>query len=59
VKPICTSKKQYRQLLDAHVTELAVLQRMHYASDRYGLPMAYPEVSAKRRRELQAIRKQL
>jgi PPK2 family polyphosphate:nucleotide phosphotransferase len=37
VKPVCTSKKQYRKLLEAHVDTLSQLQRLHYASGRYAL----------------------
>ncbi len=37
VKPVYGSKKQYQQLLHAHVEALSSLQRLHYASDRYAL----------------------
>ena len=46
VKPICKSKKQYQELLDAHVTELATLQRLHYASDRYALLLIFQGMDA-------------
>jgi hypothetical protein len=37
VKPVCTSKKQYRKLLEKHVDALSKRQRLHYASGRYAL----------------------
>ena len=37
VDPVAKSKKHYRKLLGEHVSELASLQRLHYASDRYAL----------------------
>ena len=36
-KPVCKSKKQYRELLAEHVGRLSALQRLHYASNRYAL----------------------
>jgi PPK2 family polyphosphate:nucleotide phosphotransferase len=41
VRPICQSKKQYKKLLKEHVAELSSLQRLHYASDRYALPLIF------------------
>jgi polyphosphate kinase 2 (PPK2 family) len=37
VKPVCTSKKQYRKLLEEHVDTLSKQQRLHDASGRYAL----------------------
>ncbi len=37
VKPVCTSKKKYRKLLEEHVDSMSKLQRLHYASGRYAL----------------------
>ena len=35
--PVYQSKAQYHKLLGTHVEELSVLQRLHYASNRYAL----------------------
>jgi hypothetical protein len=35
VKPVCNSKKHYKELLGEHVGRLTTLQRLHYASNRY------------------------
>ncbi|MBA3815777.1 MAG: polyphosphate kinase 2 family protein, partial [Parachlamydiaceae bacterium] len=35
VKPLYKSKKQYQKILQDNVRELAKLQRVHYASNRY------------------------
>ena len=37
VKPIYKSKKNYHKLLEAQVTALSALQRLHYASNRYAV----------------------
>jgi PPK2 family polyphosphate:nucleotide phosphotransferase len=41
LKPVCKSKKQYRELLEEHVEELSSLQRLHYASGRYALLLIF------------------
>ena len=41
IKPFCNSKKQYKQLLEAHMEELNSLQRLHYASSRYALLLIF------------------
>ncbi len=41
VKPVYTSKKEYRKILDKQVEELSDLQRMHYASNRYALLLIF------------------
>jgi len=40
-KPICKSKKKYRELLADHVEQLSALQRLHYASNRYALLIVF------------------
>ena len=46
VQPYCASKEQYQQLLDEHIEQLAVLQRRHYASDRYALMLIFQGMDA-------------
>ena len=46
VKPFCTSKKQYKKVLVEHVEELSSLQRLHYASNRYGLLLIFQGMDA-------------
>lgn len=46
VKPFFTSKKQYHDLLGKHVDELASLQRLHYASNRYALLLIFQGMDA-------------
>jgi PPK2 family polyphosphate:nucleotide phosphotransferase len=41
IKPFCNSKKQYKQLLEAHMEELNSLQRLHYASSRYAFLLIF------------------
>lgn len=41
VKPVYTSKEEYRELLGKHVTELSSLQQLHYASNRYALLLIF------------------
>ena len=40
-KPICKSKKKYRELLADHVEQLSALQRLHYASNHYALLIVF------------------
>jgi len=40
-KPICKSKKKYKELLGDHIKQLSALQRLHYASDRYALLLIF------------------
>ena len=46
VKPICRTKKRYQKLLRDHVAQLTVLQRLHYASDRYALLLIFQGMDA-------------
>jgi len=41
VKPVYTSKEEYKELLEKHVTELSSLQELHYASNRYALLLIF------------------
>ena len=41
VKPFCESKDQYQELLEKHVEKLSLLQRLHYASNRYALLLIF------------------
>ncbi|MGO8676076.1 MAG: ADP-polyphosphate phosphotransferase [Limisphaerales bacterium] len=46
VKPFCKSKKRYQTLLEEHVEALSSLQRLHYASNRYALPLIFQGMDA-------------
>jgi len=46
VPPVYKSKKQYHHLLENHVEELASLQRLHYASNRYALLLIFQGMDA-------------
>ena len=46
VKPFYDSKKEYKELLDAHVDELSALQRLHFASNRYALLLIFQGMDA-------------
>jgi PPK2 family polyphosphate:nucleotide phosphotransferase len=46
VKPFCKSKKQYQKLLGEHIEELASLQRIHYACNRYALLLIFQGMDA-------------
>jgi PPK2 family polyphosphate:nucleotide phosphotransferase len=46
VKPICSSKKQYKKLLEKHVGQLTSRQRLHYASDHYALLLIFQGMDA-------------
>ena len=46
VKPICKSKKRYRELLGEHVEALNALQHLHYASNRYALLLVFQGMDA-------------
>ena len=41
VKPVYTSKEEYKELLERHVTELSSLQQLHYASNHYALLLIF------------------
>jgi len=45
-KPLCTSKKKYHELLDAHVQQLSILQRLHAASNKYALLIIFQGMDA-------------
>lgn len=46
VKPAYGSKKEYQQLLARQVEQLAALQRLHYATDRYALLLIFQAMDA-------------
>jgi PPK2 family polyphosphate:nucleotide phosphotransferase len=45
-KPICSSKKKYEELLEAHVANLSARQRIHYASGHYALLIIFQGMDA-------------
>jgi PPK2 family polyphosphate:nucleotide phosphotransferase len=45
-KPVCKSKKHYRELLADHVAQLSELQHLHYASNRYALLIIFQGMDA-------------
>jgi PPK2 family polyphosphate:nucleotide phosphotransferase len=46
LKPLCKSKKEYREVLEQHVEALNSLQRLHYASNRYALLLIFQGMDA-------------
>ena len=46
IKPICKSKKHYKNLLEKHVDSLSSLQRLHYASGKYSLLLIFQAMDA-------------
>ena len=46
VKPLCKSKKRYKNVLEAHVEALSALQQLHYASHRYALLLIFQGMDA-------------
>ncbi len=46
VKPVYKSKQQYQQLLAQQVEQLAALQRLFYATDRYALLLIFQAMDA-------------
>ncbi len=46
VKPVYSSKRQYRRLLKDHVERLSALQELHYASNRYALLLIFQGMDA-------------
>jgi PPK2 family polyphosphate:nucleotide phosphotransferase len=46
VKPLCQSKKQYRELLAKQVEELSAQQQLLYASDSYALLLIFQAMDA-------------
>src|SRR5664279_3942994 len=46
IKPICKSKKHYKNLLEKHVDSLSSLQRIHYASGKYALLLIFQAMDA-------------
>ena len=46
VPPACKSKQQYQQLLAQQVEQLAALQRLFYATDRYALLLIFQAMDA-------------
>ncbi len=46
VKPVYRSKKTYEKLLREQVEELSVLQRLHYANDRYAVLLIFQAMDA-------------
>ncbi len=45
-KPVYDSKKEYHHLLRSHVKELAELQRLHYAANRYSVLIIFQAMDA-------------
>ena len=45
-KPVCASKKEYRELLEEHVKQLSSLQHLHYASNRHALLLIFQGMDA-------------
>ena len=46
VDPVYKSKKKYRKILEKQIDELSVLQRLHYASDRYAVLLIFQAMDA-------------
>ena len=46
IKPICKSKKHYKNILEKHVASLSSLQRLHYASGKYSLLLIFQGMDA-------------
>ena len=46
VKPVYKTKKDYKKLLQEHVDQLSLLQRLHYANDRYSLLLIFQGMDA-------------
>ncbi len=46
IKPVYESKKEYRRLLDEHVTRLSSLQNVHYASNKYAVLLIFQAMDA-------------
>jgi PPK2 family polyphosphate:nucleotide phosphotransferase len=46
VDPFFKSKEGYQELLERHVQELSILQRLHYASNRYALLLIFQGMDA-------------
>ncbi len=46
VEPVYKSKKKYHKLLEEQVAELASLQRLHYASNRYAVLLIFQAMDA-------------
>jgi len=46
IKPVYHSKKQYKELLEAQVSELSSLQKLHYASNRYAVLLIFQAMDA-------------
>ena len=46
VEPVYQSKAQYKELLDAQVSELSALQHLHYASNRYAVLLIFQAMDA-------------
>jgi len=46
IKPVFKSHKHYKAMLDDHVAKLTVLQRLHYASQRYSILLIFQALDA-------------
>src|ERR1700744_4798628 len=46
IKPICKTKQHYEELLEAYVSELGSLQRLHYASNCYAMLLIFQGMDA-------------
>ena len=51
VESYCKSKKQYKKLLEEHVEQLSLLQRLHYAAKRYALLLIFLHMSRDEQRK--------
>jgi PPK2 family polyphosphate:nucleotide phosphotransferase len=45
-KPLCESKKKYKEALAAHVEKLSALQQLHYASGQYAVLVIFQGMDA-------------
>ena len=46
VEPVYQSKEQYKELLEAQVSELSALQKLHYASNHYAVLLIFQAMDA-------------
>lgn len=46
IHPYCSSKEEYKELLEAHSNKLSSLQQLHYASNRHALLLIFQGMDA-------------
>ena len=46
VEPVYKSQDQYQKVLEEQVAQLSPLQQLHYASDRYAVPLIFQAMDA-------------